>query len=80
MIVFRAVKEFMSERFMIHEIKKAGNLYFLINAFIGAYNRRTEAMERAVKLDERVKTLTNNLNTAGNELKDAVDHNQPQSK
>ncbi|HEX7333427.1 MAG TPA: hypothetical protein VF290_18125 [Pyrinomonadaceae bacterium] len=28
----------------IHEIRKIGNLYFLINAFIGAYNRRTDVL------------------------------------
>lgn len=26
------------------EIKKTGSLYFLINAFIGAYNRRTDVV------------------------------------
>lgn len=61
----------------IHEIRKTGNLYFLINAFIGAYNRRTDVMERAVKLDERVKAITHKLDTAGNQLRDAVDKNQP---
>ena len=28
----------------IHEVRKQGNLYFLINAVIGAYNRRTDAL------------------------------------
>ena len=59
------------------EISKSGNLYFLLNAFIGAYNRRTDVMERAVKLDERVHALKAKLDAAGNELKEAVDHNQP---
>jgi hypothetical protein len=61
----------------IHEIRKGGNLYFLLNAFIGAYNRRTDVMERAVKLDERLKLLTHKLNTSGEALKDAVERNQP---
>lgn len=31
-----------------HEVGKEGsNLYFLINAFIGAYNRRTDALTRS---------------------------------
>lgn len=60
----------------IHEIRKSGNLYFLINAFIGAYNRRTSVMERAVQLDERVQALTHKLDTAGNNLQDAIDRNQ----
>lgn len=62
----------------IHEVRKAGNLYFLLNAFIGAYNRRTDVMERAVKLDERLQELKNKLDAAGEELKSAVDKNQPQ--
>lgn len=61
----------------IHEISKEGGLFFLLNAFLGAYNRRTDVMERAVKLDERVKALTHKLDTAGNALRDAVDKNQP---
>jgi hypothetical protein len=62
-----------------HEVEKAGNLYYLINAFIGAYNRRTDVMERAVKLDERVKALTHQLDTAGEALKESVEKNQPKN-
>ena len=61
----------------IHEVEKTGNLYFLLNALIGAYNRRTDVMERAVKLDERVQAVIHKLDTAGDKLKDAVDKNQP---
>ena len=61
----------------IHEVEKTGNLYFLLNAFIGAYNRRTDVMERAVKLDERVQAVIHRLDAAGDKLKDAVDKNQP---
>lgn len=28
----------------IHEVRKGGHLFFLINAFIGAYNRRTDVL------------------------------------
>jgi hypothetical protein len=63
----------------IHEIDKTGNLYYLLNAFIGAYNRRTDIMERAVKLDERIADMRQKLDAAGNELKAAVDNNQPNS-
>lgn len=62
----------------IHEVSKDGALYLLLNAFLGAYNRRTDVMERAVKLDERVKALTHKLNTAGESLRKAVDNNQPE--
>ena len=61
----------------VHEISKDGTLYFLLNAFIGAYNRRTDVMERAVKLDERVKALTHKLDAAGNDLRETVNKNQP---
>jgi len=60
-----------------HDIKRNGNLYYLLNAFIGAYNRRTDVMERAVKLDERIRAATHKLDTAGDALKDAVKDNQP---
>jgi hypothetical protein len=62
---------------VIHDIAKAGNLYFLLNAFLGAYNRRTEIMERAVKLDERIKAATHKLDEAGENLKTSVEENQP---
>ena len=63
----------------IHEVSKdkESGLYFLLNAFLGAYNRRTDVMERAVKLDERINAVTHKLDTAGEKLKDAVDRNQP---
>ena len=67
----------MISRRTIHEVEKTGNLYFLLNALIGAYNRRTDVMERAVKLDERVQAVIHKLDTAGDKLKDAVDKNQP---
>ena len=62
------------------EISKTGNLYFLLNAFLGAYNRRTDVMERAVKLDERLQSLTHKLDTAGESLKQTVQNNQPDEK
>ena len=61
----------------VHEIEKGGNLYYLLNALLGAYNRRTDVMERAVKLDERIEAVRLKLDAAGNELKAAVDNNQP---
>ncbi len=61
----------------IVEITKSGNLYFLLNSMIGAYNRRTDVMERAVKLDERIRAVTHDLNEAGNDLKSTVEKNQP---
>lgn len=61
----------------VHEISKEGSLFFLFNAFLGAYNRRTDVMERAVKLDERVKAVTHKLDVAGDSLRDTVNKNQP---
>lgn len=48
---------FMSDK--IHEIRKGGNLFFLINAFIGAYNRRTDKQSGAD--NSEVLTAINNL-------------------
>jgi hypothetical protein len=31
---------------LVQEIEKQGNVYFLLNAFIGAYNRRTDVLAR----------------------------------
>lgn len=70
----------MITRRYLHEISKDskdGTLFFLLNAFIGAYNRRTDVMERAVKLDERVKAVTHKLDVAGESLREAVNKNQP---
>lgn len=43
---------------LVQEIEKQGNVYFLLNAFIGAYNRRTDVLAKgtgsdvSAKLDE----------------------------
>jgi hypothetical protein len=43
---------------LVQEIEKQGNVYFLLNAFIGAYNRRTDVLAKgtggdvSTKLDE----------------------------
>lgn len=62
---------------MIHEAGKGGNLYYLLSALLGAYNRRTDVMERAVKLDERIESMRRRLDTAGESLKETVEQNQP---
>jgi len=49
----------------------------LLKAFLDAYNRRTDVMERAVKLDERLSAMKHKLDTSGEALKDAVERNQP---
>lgn len=61
-----------SFRQYVLDIEQGGSLYFLLNAFIGAYNRRTDVMERAVKLDERIRSATQKLDNAGESLKDAI--------
>lgn len=58
-------------------VDRESHLAFLINALLGAYNRRTDVLERAVKLDERIAAATRKLDAAGNALKEAVDNNQP---
>lgn len=47
----------------IHEIHKAGNIYYLLNAFLGAYNRRTDAWVK----------VNNDLLTAISQLDRKVD-------
>lgn len=62
------------------EIEKGSNLYYLLNSLLGAYNRRTDVMERAVKLDERIREATGKLDAAGNVLQESVLQNQPKEK
>jgi hypothetical protein len=77
----------------VHEVGKEGsNLYFLINAFIGAYNRRTDAISsglRAIALalstpqenseavQKQIDQFTAQLKTGTDELNAAVKANQP---
>jgi len=62
---------------LFHVIEKEGSIYYLLSAFLGAYNRRTDVMERAVKLDERVQAVIHKLDAAGDKLDAAVKRNQP---
>lgn len=55
----------------IHEIRKNGNLYFLLNAFIGAYNRRTDAMGTGG--NEAVLTAINNLSRKVDQMSSNLD-------
>ena len=62
----------------IHEVEKSGNLYYLINAFIGAYNRRTDVLQKANETDPAtLKTLADRLNQSTAALDAAVKANQP---
>lgn len=62
----------------LHDVKKTSDLYYLLNAFIGAYNRRTDVMERVIELDERLNAMRGELDVAGTGLDKAVKTNQPQ--
>jgi stress-induced morphogen len=75
-----------------HEVEKAGNLYYLINAFIGAYNRRTDALssglhaialalstpqDNSAEVQKQIDSLVAQLNASTAEVKDAIDqHNK----
>lgn len=62
----------------VHDVsKQSGVLLGLLTSFLEAYNRRTDVMERAVELDERVKSITHKLDVAGENLREAVNKNQP---
>lgn len=53
----------------VHEVEKGGNLYFLINALIGAYNRRTDVMHRE---SETIINTQKEILKKMSELSDAV--------
>lgn len=57
-----------------HEIDNRGSLYFLLNSFIGAYNRRTDVMERnsEAAFQARVDALTQDLKTSTDKVEEAI--------
>lgn len=52
----------------IHEIRKAGNLFFLLNAFIGAYNRRTDVLAENAAEKVAIQELTAKLKASNDKL------------
>lgn len=64
----------------VHEVDKHGHLAFLISAFLGAYNRRTDAMLRIAQADPaKIAAMIEKLDTAGAQLDAAVKANQPKN-
>ena len=55
---------------LVIEIDKSGSLYFLLNAFLGAYNRRTDVIAKAAGLQEAadLDKLDKQINKADTEL------------
>lgn len=64
----------------IHEIRKAGNLFYLLNAFLGAYNRRTDVLAKpddsagiliAINnLERKVDSMSSNIDRIEKEVAD----------
>lgn len=65
-----------------HEVER-GNLYFLVNSLIGAYNRRTDVIGKGLSAialalstpqdnSEEVKALTAKLKASTDELESAI--------
>lgn len=64
-----------------HEVDKHGHLSYLITAFLGAYNRRTDAMLRIAQNDPaKIAAMIDRLDKAGTQLDTAVKANQPKVK
>lgn len=72
---------------VIHDIEETSKLYFLLNAFIGAYNRRTDALAKGSnggnnsdvltainKLDRKVDTMSSNIDRIEKEAADAAEN------
>lgn len=72
-----------------HEIDSRGSLYFLINAFIGAYNRRTDAVTAAyerrtnvmeastdLSIQRKIDALTSRVDPLAKTLDTAVDKHE----
>lgn len=54
----------------VHEVAKQGNFYYLFNAFIGAYNRRTDVLGKMSSGGDNSQVLTaiNNLTNLTREI------------
>lgn len=65
---------------VIHEVEKSGNLYFLINAFIGAYNRRTDVMAQPAADQKTVDQLTKQVASLEQALQTAINNQSPKEK
>lgn len=52
----------------LHEIRKTGNLFYLFNAFIGAYNRRTDVMAENAAEKAAIQELTAKLKASNDKL------------
>jgi len=65
------MKDFFSKSNV--EISKSGNLYFLLNALIGAYNRRTDVLARDGADGSEVLTAINNLSRKVDTMSSNID-------
>lgn len=65
-----------------YEIDSRGSLYYLINAFIGAYNRRTDVMERnsEAAFQSRIDALTEDLKTSTTTVQQAIADDSKEKK
>lgn len=52
------------------EISKRGTLFYILDAFLGAYNRRTNVMERANKESADLDKLKDQIDAADAELQE----------
>lgn len=68
MIVFHVLKKYMGERFHYHEVRRSSELYKLLNAFIGAYNRRTDVLAAERADQQKINELTQQLKAANDSL------------
>ena len=71
---------------MVHDVEETSKLYYLLNAFIGAYNRRTDALKggnggnnsevlTAINnLSRKVDTMSSNIDRIEKEAADAAEN------
>ena len=65
---------------IVISIEKQGSLYFLINAFIGAYNRRTDVLERQGDVAVEAAKLSAKLKTSRVKLTEAIQKENPNAE
>lgn len=63
---------------MYLEIDQRGSLYFLLDALLGAYNRRTDVMERTSEaaFQSRIDALTKDLKESTDTVEAAIQQDE----
>lgn len=54
----------MEDEHLVHEVRRDGNLFFLANAYIGAYNARTGVLRKQLEAEAFIRSQIVKLKAA----------------